>query len=54
VTDPTRPDLPRHDFSGRHYLKSCLIVGLGILIFICALIAFFTYLAHHNPKPAWS
>jgi hypothetical protein len=54
VSEESRHELPGHDMSGRHYLKGCLLVGLGILIFVAALIAFFTYLAHHNPRPAWS
>ena len=49
-----KPDLPRHDFSGRHFAKGCLLAALAILVFICVLIAFFTFLAHHNPRPAWS
>ena len=54
MTDAPNPGFPGHPTSGRSYLKGCLVVGLGILLFICALIAFFTYLAHHNPHPAWS
>jgi hypothetical protein len=56
VTEPEPPkhEFPQHPTSGRQFLKGCLIVGLGILLFIATLIAFFTYLAHHNPRPAWS
>ena len=46
-----KPGLPRQEMSGRHFAMGCALVALGVLIFIALLIAFYTYLAHHNPRP---
>lgn len=47
-------ELPRQEMSGRHFALGCALVALGVLIFLSILIAFYTFLAHHNPKPEWS
>jgi hypothetical protein len=45
------PGLPRHDVSGRHYVRSCLIVLLVLVLLAAAFIALTSYLAFHNPRP---